>query len=34
MHTVRLIYQDGKIDLVTIRESDPFMRGIIEKLEN
>ena len=34
MHTVRLIYQDGSIGLVTLRETDPFLQGIISKLEN
>ncbi len=34
MHTIRLIYQDDSKDLITIRESDPFVQAIIEKLEN
>lgn len=34
MHTIRLTYIDGKKDVISIHESDPFFYGIIDKLEN
>ncbi len=34
MHTIRLTYTDGKKDVITIRESDPFVQAIVDKLEN